>query len=416
MTPNVFRRSPVHRSGRITAGAVCAALLIAVLVALSSPPRIGMSQSMPTEIKIGGTISLSGRFKPIVGPFKGLAEAWAARVNKAGGIYLSKYGKALPVRFVIYDDQSDQKTALNLYEKLAADDKVDLFIGPFSSFLNSAAVQAAMIHKIPFFVPEGNDSKIYETENPWRTTGLAPAEREYDRLAQLYGKLGGLKTFAILSSDDLHANASAKAFGANLKKMGMQVVYQDSAPPETTDFSSILLKIKQANPDAVMVEAIAPGFSIGFSKQAREQGIAAKEFIVGHMPVPVIKALASGAENIMAALYFYDGDTADHKAYFEICKAAEIEPWQYSESGIRYRTYRRIEEALKKAGTLDKEAVRKAMWDADFGLFGDEHMKVDKQGYGTDVPYPSEVKGGKMVPLWPLDKAVKLHQFKNGTW
>jgi branched-chain amino acid transport system substrate-binding protein len=394
-----------------------ASIVLAVwLVTLTVRPGVGLAQGTPTEIKIGGTISLSGRFKPIVGPFKALAEAWAERVNREGGILLSKYGKKLPVRFIILDDESDQAKALSLYEKLATDDKVDLFIGPFSSVLNSAAVQAAMIHKVPYFVPEGNDSKIYETENPWRTTGLAPAEKEYDRLAELYEKLGGLKTFAILSSDDLHANASAKAFGENLKKRGFQVVYQDSAPPSTTDFSSILLKIKQANPDAVMVEAIAPGFSIGFAKQAREQGIASKEFIVGHMPVPVIKALGPGAENVMAALYFYDGDSPDHKAFFEVCKAANIEPWQYSESGIRYRTYRRIEEALKKAGTLDKEAVRKAMWEANFELFGSERMKVDSRGYGTDVPYPSEVKDGKMVPLWPLDKAVKMHAFKDGKW
>jgi branched-chain amino acid transport system substrate-binding protein len=397
------------------AAGLCVALFTAAMLLLTLPiPSFG--QGTPTEIKIGGTISLSGRFKPIVGPFKALAEAWAAKINQGGGIYLSKYGKKLPVRFIIYDDQSDQKVSLSLYEKLATDDKVDIFIGPFSSFLNSAAVQAAMIHKIPFFVPEGNDAKIYETANPWRTTGLAPAEREYDRLAELYGKIGGLKTFAILSSDDLHANAAAKAFGEKLKKMGMQIVYQDSAPPETTDFSSIVLKIKQANPDAVMVEAIAPGFSIGFAKQAREQGVAPKEFIIGHMPVPVIKALGSGAENIMAALYFYDGTSPDHEAFFDICKAAQIEPWQYSESGIRYRTYRRIEEALKKAGTLDKEAVREAMWSADFELFGTEHMKIDKEGYGTDVPYPSEVKGGKMVPLWPLEKAEKMHEFKNGKW
>jgi hypothetical protein len=130
----------------------------------------------------------------------------------------------------------------------------------------------------------------------------------------------------------------------------------------------------------------------------------------------VIKALGEGSENIVGMLYSFDGDTPDHKDFAEICKAAGIEPWQYSESGIRYRTFRRIEDALKRAGTLDHEAVRKAMYEADFALFGEERMKVDAKGYGTDVPYPVQVRGGKMVSLWPVDKGVKAHIFKDGKW
>ena len=35
----------------------------------------------PKEILIGGTISLTGRFTTMVGPFKKLAEAWEKQVN-----------------------------------------------------------------------------------------------------------------------------------------------------------------------------------------------------------------------------------------------------------------------------------------------------------------------------------------------
>ncbi|MFI5399872.1 MAG: amino acid ABC transporter substrate-binding protein [SAR324 cluster bacterium] len=397
-------------------GSFAIALAAAAIFLLVARPAASLAQGTPTEIRIGGTISLSGNFQGAAGQFQKLAEAWADRVNAKGGIYLKQYGKSLPVKFITYDDKSEPPTALSLYERLATVDHVDLFIGPYSSGLNNAAVQAALTHQIPYFVPEGNDEVIYSTPNPWRTTGLAPAEDEYDRLGQLYDRLRGVSRFAILARDNLHEVASAESFGKNLKKLGFTVVYQDIAPKETKDFASIIQKIKEANPDAVMIEALPPAFSIQFSKQARELGLNPKEFIIGHMYFPVIKALGDGAENVTSVLYSFDGDTPDHKEYQEICKAAGFEPWQFSESGIRYRTYRRIQDALTRAGTLDHEAVRKAMWDANFTLFGEEHMKIDSRGYGTDVPYPAQVKNGKMVSLWPLDKAVKLHSYKEGKW
>jgi ABC-type branched-subunit amino acid transport system substrate-binding protein len=411
-----LRRAALHRNWLWGSWLSGAAALAFAAVLIASRPATTLAQGTPSEIRIGGTISLSGPFQAGVGVFQKLAEAWADRINAKGGIFLKQYGKSLPVKFIYYDDKSEATTALSLYERLATVDKVDLFIGPFSSGLNNAAVQAALTHKIPYFVPEGNDAVIYATPNPWRATGLAPAESEYNRLVELYAKLGGLKSIAILARDNLHEVASAKAFGDHLKKLGIAVVYEDIAPTATKDFASIILKMKEAKPDAVMVESLPPPFSIQFIKQAREQGLNPKEFILGHTYAAVIKALGESAENITGVLYFFDGDTPDHKEFQEICKAAGFEPWQFSESGIRYRTYRRIQDALTRAGSLDHEAVRAAMYSADFMLFGEEHMKVDARGYGTDVPYPAQVQGGKLVSLWPLDKAVKMHKFKDGKW
>ena len=50
-------------------------------------------------------------------------------INKAGGIYLSQYGKKLPVRLILYDDQVDPaKTAANI-ERLILKDNVHALLG-----------------------------------------------------------------------------------------------------------------------------------------------------------------------------------------------------------------------------------------------------------------------------------------------
>ncbi len=93
---------------------VCALALGALLAAAALLSGGGVANAQ-SEIVIGGTIAKSGPFQGIVRPFPKLAEAWAKRVNAGGGIRLSKLGKSLPVRFVIYDDKTIPPTALKFY-------------------------------------------------------------------------------------------------------------------------------------------------------------------------------------------------------------------------------------------------------------------------------------------------------------
>jgi branched-chain amino acid transport system substrate-binding protein len=400
----------------VTRRAFLARMATATGALLLKPAHRLWAATERSEILIGGTMSQSGRFQAIVQPFTALANAWAERVNQRGGIVLQSEGKALPIRFVIYDDQSTPPTALKFYERLATVDKVEVFIGPFSSFLTNAALQASITHQIPFFMSEANDAVMFENPNKWSTTGLAPAEWEYKRIAELYAKKGGVQTFAILGRENLHERGSVAGFAAEVRKHGLQVVYENLAPTDTKDFASIVLAIKQQNPDVILVEGIAPPWTIQFLKQARALGLTPKDLVVGHCPVPVIQALGQSAENVVSAIYSFDGDTPDHQEFQAICKAAGFEPWQYSEAGIRYRTYRRIEDALKRAGSLDKEAIRAAMWATNLTLFGEEVITHDEKGYGTDYPYPVQVKNGKHVSLWPLSRGLEIHQFKSGKW
>ena len=389
-------------------------VFIALLGVLLVSPA---AQAQQKEILIGGTNSQSGRFLGIVKPFGKLAEAWAEQVNRRGGLYLSRLGKSLPIRFVLYDDQSSPPVALKFYERMATVDKVDVFIGPFSSFITNAALQASVTHKIPFFMSEANDSIMFQKPNEWRTTGLAPAQWEYKRVAEFYQRRGGVKTFALLAWDNLHDKQAMEGLGDWLKEFGFDVVYQNIAPKDTKDFSSIVLKIKQTKPDVVFVESISPPWTIGFLKQARELGLNPKDVIAGHASLAVIKGMGRSMENVMSAMYSFAGETPDHKEYLAICRRAGFEPWQFSESGIRYNSYRRIEDAMMRAGSLDKEAIRQAMWDTNLPLFGGKMVvKHDARGYGTLHPWPTQIQGGKHVSVWPSDMGVKVHRFKNGKW
>jgi branched-chain amino acid transport system substrate-binding protein len=386
----------------------CVGLLIAFTMVVSD---LALAAE-PKEIVIGSTLALSGRFKGIVGEFDKLANAWTGMVNDRGGIYVKEYGKKLPIRIQIYDDASKPENARKFYEKMAADPNIAFFLGPFSSFISNAAITVAGKHKIPMQMVCANDAVLFEKMNYWRVGTLLPAEAEWKSLLPVYKAKGGLKTFATITMDTLHNKGATRGFEEGLEENGFKVVYSEIAPPPTKNFAPIIAKMKRANPDAVCIEALSMGFTIGFLKQMREAGFKPKEVILGHVTKHVIDALGPDAENITGLAYYFDGNTQDHKDYNEICKRSGFTWGEFMESSIRYWAYTRVKTAIEKAGTLNRKKIMDTLWDMKIKIMGQDSYVVPT-GYGALGTWPCQVKGGEFVSIWPVEKAMKLHKFKN---
>src|SRR5208283_388427 len=83
----------------------------------------------PQEIVIGSSMSLTGPEGPL-GPESEWAYNYAVNlVNSQGGIYLSSLGRALPVKLIVLDDQSDQATSVSNMQQLATVNNVSFFLG-----------------------------------------------------------------------------------------------------------------------------------------------------------------------------------------------------------------------------------------------------------------------------------------------
>jgi branched-chain amino acid transport system substrate-binding protein len=386
----------------------CLVFLMALLITV---PDLTWAEA-PNEIKIGATLALSGRFKGIVGEFEKLGNAWTGLVNERGGIYVKEYGKKLPIKFQVYDDGSKPENARKFYEKMATDKSISFFMGPFSSFISNAAITVAAKHKIPMVLVCANDAVLFKTPNHWRVTQLRPAEWEFRRLIPIYKTKGGLKTFATLTMDTLHNKGATKGFEEALEDNGFKVVYSEIAPPPTKNFAPMITKIRKANPDAVVIEALSVRFTIGFLKQMREAGFRPKEVILGHVTKDVIEALGPYAENITGLAYYFDGETQDHMDFKEVTTRAGFTWGEYMESGIRYWSYKTIQSAIEQAGTLDRAKIMDTLWSMKLDIMGEE-MVHNPKGYGTLSAYPCQVQGGGFVSMWPLEKALMLHKYKN---
>ncbi len=387
---------------------LCFGLLMAMIMVASD---LALAEE-PKEIVIGSTLALSGRFKGLVGEFDKLANAWTGLVNERGGIYVKEYDKKLPIRILIYDDASKPENARKFYEKMATDPSIAFFLGPFSSFISNAAITVAGKHEIPMQMVCANDAVLFETPNYWRVGTLVGAEDEWIYLVPIYKNKGGVKTFATLTMDTLHNKGATKGFEDELKKNGFEVVYSEIAPPPTKNFAPMITKIRKANPDVVCIEALSIGFTIGFLKQMREAGFEPKEIIVGHITKDLIAALGPYAENITGLAYYVEGDTQDHKDYLEICRRAGFTWGEFMESAIRYWAYTRVKTAIEQAGTLDRKKIMDTLWNMKIKIMGMDSY-VTPAGLGALGSYPCQVKKGEFVSIWPLERALSRHSYKN---
>jgi len=176
-------------------------------------------------------------------------------VNAQGGIYVKAYDKKLPVKFIIYDDKSEPAESAKFYERLATVDKVHLLLGPFNSHITKAAVTVADKYKIPMVMAEANDATIFEQRYKYSVNQVDLADTESYGYLELLQAEGKVQSIAFVAEDTLHSTGALRGGAKKARELGLKVVAEEIAPPDTKDFTAVILKLKQADPDVVYVEA-----------------------------------------------------------------------------------------------------------------------------------------------------------------
>jgi branched-chain amino acid transport system substrate-binding protein len=104
---------------------ILAGVALAILLTQS---RAALAQD---EVRLGCSISLTGKLTYEGKATRGGYEFYKALVNRRGGLNIG--GRRYRVSIKYYDDESNVQTSTKLVEKLIAEDKVDFILGPYGS-------------------------------------------------------------------------------------------------------------------------------------------------------------------------------------------------------------------------------------------------------------------------------------------
>ncbi|GAA0594668.1 ABC transporter substrate-binding protein [Craurococcus roseus] len=250
-------------------------------------PAISYGQS--DAIRIGHLTPRTGFLGPL-GEFAVQAVQLAAEeVNAAGGVN----GRKIEL---LIEDSVNPQTGSAKAERLVQRDKVACIIGEISSATALGIAQVVQREKA-LFVNTGANSDALRGSDCQRFMFHTEAQNS------MYVKTVGrsLLRDGLARGKKWHFMTADYAFGHDLSKVarrfaaenGAQVASEDLVPTDLTDFSPVLLKIRQGRPD-VVVSNLAGNQITNFLKQYGEYGL---RFPVAGFGFDTALAWGAGAGN-----------------------------------------------------------------------------------------------------------------------
>src|SRR5258708_23274343 len=174
------------------------------------------------------------------------------------------------------------------------------------------------------------------------------------------------QTVAILAADAEFAQSAAQGARDQIKKHGFKLVYDQSYPPSTTDFSPVMRAVQAANADIVYIGAYPPD-NVGIIRAANEIGLSPKMFggaMIGMLVTPIKVQLGPTAnglivnENFAAAMAPKIPGAAEFlQRYTAKAAAVQTDPLGYAFVPIGYAAGQGLAKAVTETKSLDHDRI-----------------------------------------------------------
>jgi branched-chain amino acid transport system substrate-binding protein len=351
-------------------------------------------------IRVGASASLVGNYAVQGGYLREGYLLCQRHVNEQGGVM------GRPLEFAIHDDGSDEKTAVRLYERLIAEDKVDAVLGPYSSPITDAVAEVSERHHRLMIAPAAATTSIWEKGRRYLVMMLAPVEGLSEGALDLAARQG-FKTVAVLRQDGLVANAISKGAQALAPAKGLQVVAVESYRTSPEDFSELLKAVASARPDVLIAASARFADLVAITRKMKEMDLSVK--MLSSVPYGLLpeyyQQLGPQAELVYSGSFWetslpYPGNqafVADYQKEFKRAPAVQ--------SAGAYAACKLLVDAARQSGSLDADALRAALLNLRTRtVLGD--FAIDERGYQIGHKAVTiQWQDGKQVVVWPDELA-----------
>ena len=319
----------------------------------AEPIRIGFGMGLTGGLASAGKAALLGM------------KIWEEETNAKGGLL------GRPVKLIYYDDQSSPATVPGIFTKLLDIDKVDIVMGDYGTNLLAPAMPVVIQHKMTFFAlfgldvnKEFNYPKYFSMVPTGGPDPSASFSKGFFEIAAAQNPKP--KTLAIIAADAEFPHNAAIGARKNAKEAGLQIVYDKTYPPTTTDYTPIIRAIDSANADVVFSASYPPD-AVGMVRAANEIGLKAKMFgggLVGLQYASIKQQLGPQLNGIIvydfwepAATLKFPGIEEFLKKYQARAAAEGVDPLGYYLPPFAYANLQVMAAAVEATKGLDQDKL-----------------------------------------------------------
>lgn len=350
-------------------------------------------------IKIGSFLSVTGPASFLGDPELKTLEMYVERINAAGGVI------GRPLELIHYDDAGNASSARNFASRLVRSDRVDIIVGGSTTGATMAAVPLIEQARIPFISLAGavvitDPVKKWVFKTP--QSDRAAAERVLKDI-----KSRGLTKVGLISGTDGFGRSGREQTLAIAASLGVEIVADVTYSPTDTDMTAQLTRVRNT-------EGVQAVFNFGFGQSP---AIVTRNYYQLGIDLPFYQSHGVASDRFLDLL----GDAGEglrlpaspllvpdslpnsdpQKAIVQSYKRLFEARWNMQVStfgGYAHDGLMLAVEAIEKAGTTDREAVRKALESIQgyVGVTGVFNMSSkDHNGLRADSFRMLEVKDGK---------------------
>jgi branched-chain amino acid transport system substrate-binding protein len=247
-------------------------ILLAATSLVAAHPALAQATPGVTanEIKIGFVGSITG--PAAIWGSGNMAGATLAfeELNAAGGINGRK------INFIVIDDETSAPKGIAGFNRLVNTERVFAIFGPSSSAVGVPMKTAIVRAGVPVLIPSFSSPLM--TEPPVRNifrTGTINDRMQGRGIANYLVEGEKLERIAIVRQSDEYGAMGSDSITGRLKELGKSPVATEIFNTTDTDFTSQVLRVRAADPQAVVVYGY-PGPSAILMRQLRELGVKAE--------------------------------------------------------------------------------------------------------------------------------------------
>jgi branched-chain amino acid transport system substrate-binding protein len=384
--PNLPRRTLL---GAATAAALARP---AILRAQPATVKIGLIHPVTGALAYGGALCRLG------------GQTAIKDINAGGGI---KSMGGVQVEALLGDAQGRPDIGASLVDQMAEQGAAG-FTGCFASPIGLAATQAAAKYNLPFCIDSGIADSITTRglKNVYRLfpNSSSTTSDAMTALDSINKKAGGIaKTAIVVHEDGEFGTGTAKLLGPKLAGIGITMIEAIPHATPTRDFTNIVLRIKEAKPDLVIISDYNNEYILLARTLTQQRVDLAGIFSIagGGFNLRFVHDQPAIAENIIDFNHWYnprDPQSAAFRKRFE--DAGTVFSFELI---FGYFAMRLLVDAMERAKSADKEKVIDALSTSTFGsgilTYGPTKF-VDGQNVNAHAT-AQQVQKGDIHVVWP---------------